>query len=157
MAATSAAAQSGVENLPAGSRIRIHAPEAGVPWRTIGVLDSLLRDTLHVRDLRDPPAVRGMGLAIPVWSVERLDVSAGRASRWSRAGRGALWGLAVYGVLAGAYIVHERATCDGPDCFGEGFALIGLAGGVPWAAGVGATAGFALPVESWRRVQLRHH
>jgi len=57
-------------------------------------------------------------------------------------------------VLASTYIVHEKRTCRGPDCFGEGFAWIGLAAGVPWSAGVGAAIGAALPVERWHRVTL---
>jgi hypothetical protein len=61
--------------------------------------------------------------------------------------------LAVYGALAGAYIVHESATCHGPDCFGEGFAWIGLIGGIPWAAGTGDAVGYSLPVERWRAVK----
>lgn len=68
--------------------------------------------------------------------------------------RGALWGLAVYAVFAGAYIAREKATCREPDCFGEGMAWIGLAFGVPWSAGVGAAIGGALPVERWRGVTL---
>ena len=155
IAAPSASAQTPVDSLTAGLRIRLRAPEAGVPWRTTGVLDSVAAGTVYVRDLRDPPAVRGARLTVPLRSVESLEVSVGRRSRWSRAGRGALWGLAVYGVLAGAYIIQESTTCEGADCFGGGFAWIGLAGAVPWAAGIGAVTGFALPVERWRRVHLR--
>ena len=154
LTAATVSAQPLADRVTAGARIRIRAPDAGIPWRTPGVLDSLVRDTLYVGDLHEPPSVRGMKFAVPSRSVEHLEVSTGRASRWSHAGHGALWGLAIYGVLAGAYIVHEKATCHGSDCFGEGLAWIGLVGGIPWAAGTGAAVGYALPVEHWRAVQL---
>ena len=154
LAAASAEAQPATDRLVSGARIRIRAPEAGIPLRTVGVLDSLVRDTLYVGHLHEPPSVRGMKFAVPVQSVERFDVSTGRASRWAHARRGAVWGLATYGVLAGAYVIHEKATCRGSDCFGEGFAWLGLVVAIPWAAGTGAAVGFALPVESWRPVHV---
>jgi hypothetical protein len=51
-------------------------------------------------------------------------------------------------MLAATYIVHEKATCDGPDCFGEGFVWIGLLDMVPTAAGVGAFVGMVWPTGS---------
>lgn len=153
--ATRSAAQQVTRDPPSGARIKILAPAAGVPWSATAVVDSVSRDTLFVRSLSEPPSLRSVPrVAIPMGSIRSLAVSQGRASRIGRAGRGALWGLAVYAILAGGYIAHEKATCQGRDCFGEGFAWIGLAGGVPWSAGVGAAIGAALPVERWRRVTL---
>jgi len=144
-----------VADLSSGARIKLVAPEAGVPWTATAIVDSVSRDTLYVRSVSEPPALRSASrLSVPLASIHRLSISGGRASRIGRAGRGALWGLAVYTVLASTYIVHEKTTCRGPDCFGEGFAWIGLAGGVPWSAGVGAAIGAALPVERWHRVTL---
>lgn len=153
--AGAALAQATPGDLPVGARIRLRAPGVGVPWTTTGVVDSLSADTIYVRDLRDPPSLRRIGrLAVPLMTVTQLDVSRGRKSRWSRARKGALWGLAVYGLVAGSYIVHESSTCRGSDCFGEGMAWIGLAAGAPWAAGIGGTIAFSLPVESWRRIAV---
>jgi hypothetical protein len=72
----------------------------------------------------------------------------GSSSRVTNTLRGAAWGLAVYAVLAATYIVHEKATCDGPDCFGEGFFWIGLVDMVPTVAGVGAFVGMVWPTGS---------
>lgn len=152
--AASAAAQTTADSLASGARVRIRAPQSGIPWRSVGVLDSLHGDTAYVHGLSDPPPLRGARLAVPLHHVERLEVSGGRASRGDRARRGAWWGLGVYAVAAGAYLIHEKATCRGPDCFGEGFVLLGLVEGIPVAAGIGASVGFVLPVESWRAVRL---
>lgn len=151
--AGAAVAQATPGNLHAGARIRLRAPDLGVLWATTGVVDSVGADTLYVRNLRDPPSLRRLSrLAIPLTSVTQLDVSSGEKSRWSHARKGAAWGLAVYGVAAGAFIIRERSTCRGSDCFGEGMAWIGLIGAVPWAAGIGGAIGFSLPVERWRRI-----
>jgi hypothetical protein len=72
----------------------------------------------------------------------------GSSSRVTNTLRGAVWGLAIYGVLAATYIVHEKATCDGPDCFGEGFFWIGLIDMTPWAAATGALVGLVWPTGS---------
>ena len=155
MLTTGSAAQRIPTALASGARIKIVAPEAGVPWSAIGVVDSVGADTLYVRSLSEPPLLRSASrVPVPFASITRLAISGGRASRVGRAGRGALWGLAVYAILAGTYIVHEKTTCQGPDCFGEGMQWIGLAGGVPWSAGIGAVVGAALPVEHWHRVSL---
>lgn len=61
--------------------------------------------------------------------------------RASHIRRGALWGAMIYAVFAAGYVVHEAATCDGPGCFGEGYAWIGLVTGFPVAIGVGAAIG----------------
>ena len=144
-----------VAELSSGARIKLVAPEAGVPWSATAIVDSVSRDTLYVRSLSEPPALRSASrVPVPLVSIHRLAISGGRASRIDRAGRGALWGLAVYALLAGTYIVHEKTTCRGPDCFGEGFAWIGLADMLPWSAGIGAAIGAALPVERWHRVTL---
>ena len=156
VATTRSGAQRIPPDLASGARIKIVAPEAGVPWSAIGIVDSVGADTLYVRSLSEPPLLRSASrVSVPFASIKRLAISGGRASRVGRAGRGALWGLAVYAILAGTYIVHEKTTCEGPDCFGEGMQWIGLAGGVPWSAGIGAGIGAVLPVERWHRVTIR--
>ncbi len=152
---TRSAGQRVVPQLSTGARIKLVAPAAGVPWSATAIVDSLSEDTLYVRSLSEPPRLRSASrVSIPLEAIRGLQVSGGSASRIGRAGRGALWGLAVYAIFAGAYIAREKATCHGPDCFGEGLAWIPLAGGVPWSAGVGAAVGAALPVERWHRVPL---
>jgi hypothetical protein len=152
---TRSAGQRAAPQLSTGARIKLVAPAAGVPWNATAIVDSLGEDTLYVRSLSEPPGLRSASrVSIPLGAIRQLQVSGGSASRIGRAGRGALWGLAVYAVFAGTYIAHEKATCQGPECFGEGLAWIPLAGGVPWSAGIGATIGAALPVEHWHRVPL---
>jgi hypothetical protein len=152
---TRSAGQRAVPQVSTGARIKLVAPAAGVPWSATAIVDSLNEDTLYVRSLSEPPGLRSAArVSIPLGAIQRLQVSTGSASRVGRAGRGALWGLAVYAVFAGAFIAHEKGTCQGPECFGEGYAWMGLAAGVPWAAGLGAAIGAALPVEHWHRVTL---
>jgi hypothetical protein len=94
-------------------------------------------------------------VAVPLASISGLEVPIiGTPSRIDRALKGGLWGVGVYAVFAGAVIVHESLTCKGPDCFGEGMAWIGFVGGIPLAAGVGATVGFALPIAHWYPVPI---
>ena len=143
-------------DLSSGARIKLVAPEAGVPWTATAIVDSVGRDTLYVRSLSEPPLLRSASrVSVPFASIRRLSISGGSVSRMRRAGRGARWGLAVYAVFAGTYIAREKARCrEEPDCFGEGEAWIGFAFGVPWSAGAGAAIGAALPVERWHRVTL---
>lgn len=152
---TQSGAQGVVPAISSGARIKLVAPEAGVPWTATAIVDSVGGDTLYVRSLSEPPALRSASrVSIPFASIHRLAISGGSVSRMRRAGRGALWGLAVYAVVAGTFIAREKATCREADCFGEGMAWIGFAFGVPWSAGAGAAIGAALPVERWRRVTL---
>jgi hypothetical protein len=150
-----AGGQSTSDSLGVGTRIRVRAAAAGIPWPAIGVADSVRRDTLFASGIYGPHAFRARQVVVPIGTIERLEMSVHRASRFSRAGRGALWGLAIYGVLAGAYIAGETITCDGAKCFNDGWAWMGLAGGVPLSASVGAAIGFVLPAERWRDVQLQ--
>ena len=144
-----------VADISSGARIKLVAPEAGVPWSATAIVDSVGRDTLYVRSLSEPPALRSASrVAVPLASIHRLAISGGRASRIGRAGRGALWGLAVYAVLAGANIVHHETACRSGCVEDDGFQWIGLAAGMPWSAGIGAAVGAALPVERWHRVTL---
>ena len=144
-----------VRDLSSGKRIKLVAPAVNMPWSATAIVDSVGEDTLFVRSLSEPPALRSASrVAIPFGAIRRLQVSGGRASRVSRAGRGALWGLAAYAILAGTYIVHQNRACRDPDCFGEGMAWLVVAGGVPYGAGVGAAIGAVLPVERWHRVTL---
>src|SRR5690349_11562714 len=154
MPAVFANAQSPLDTFSRGARIRVVAPVAGVFWAAEAVLDSLSADTLYVRHVSDPPALRQVSrVAIPRTGIQRLEVPRlNSPSRIDRAVKGAAWGLAVYVVVATIGIVHEKATCNGPDCFGEGMAWIPLVGGIPFAAGAGAGIGFVLPVRRWQRV-----
>ena len=150
-----AGCQTRLDSLPRGARVRVLAPAAGVIWPAKAILDSQSVDTIFVHELSDPPELRTVArVAIPMSGLRRLEVPIPGRGHWVNAQRGALWGLATYLVFAGAYIVHEHATCRGPDCFGEGMAWIPLVGAVPVAVGAGATVGFVLPVRQWRRVAL---
>ena len=152
---TRSSAQRIVPAVSSGARIKLVAPAAGVPWAATAIVDSVGEDTLYVRSLSEPPALRSASrVAVPLGAIRRLQLSGGSVSRMRRAGRGALWGLAVYAVVAGTFIAHEKSTCKEADCFGEGMAWLGFAFGVPWSAGAGAAIGAALPVERWRRVTL---
>jgi hypothetical protein len=153
--ATTADAQATFSDLHDGARIRLRAPDVGVSPTTTAVVHSIAGDTLYLRALRNGPRVDSLrSLAIPVATIVRLDVSLGRASRSSRARKGALWGLAVYGMAAAAYIVRERSHCHGSECFGEGMAWVGIVAGAPLSAAVGGTVAAALPVERRRRIDL---
>jgi len=148
-------AQRVMPSISAGARIKLVAPEGGVPWSATAIVDSVGRDTLYVRSLSEPPALRfASRVAIPFGAIRRLHVSGGSASRARHTGRGALWGLAIYALVGGSYFAHEKATCHEADCFGEGEAWLGFAFGVPWSAGIGAAIGAMLPVERWRRVTV---
>jgi hypothetical protein len=150
-----AGGQMRLDSLPRGARVRVLAPAAGVIWPAKAIFDSVSVDTVFVHDLSDPPELRRMTrVAIPMSGLRRVEVPIPGRGHWVNARRGAVWGLATYLAFAAAYIVHEHATCRGPDCFGEGLAWVGLIGSVPVAVGAGATVGFVLPVRQWRRVTL---
>jgi len=148
--------QTRLSELQRGARIRVVAPAAGVPWPARALFDSAGTDSVYLRELSDPPALRAASrVAVARASIRRLEVPIiGGRSRWDHARAGTLWGLGIYAVAAAAYVVRERSTCSGPDCFGEGFAWVGLVNGIPVAAGTGATVGFLLPVKEWRRLSL---
>jgi hypothetical protein len=150
-------AQTPLDMLPRGARIRVVAPVVGVVWAAEAVLDSLSADSLYVRHVSDPPPLRQASrVAIPRSGIQRLEVPRlNSPSRIDRAVKGAAWGLGIYAMVAAVGIVHESATCKGPDCFGEGMAWIGLVAGIPWAAGAGAGIGFLLPVRRWQRVPVQ--
>jgi hypothetical protein len=138
-----------------GDRVRVLAPAAGVPWPAEARLDSLSDDTVFLRRMSEPPSMRLLArVAIPTASVARLEVPYSGKSRWDHARVGALVGLGAYLLAATAWIVHEEATCTGPECFGEGFAWIGLVDGVPTSAAIGAGIGFVLPVRHWREIRI---
>lgn len=146
------AAQRVHPELASGARIKLVAPAANVPWSATAIIDSIGMDTLYVRSLSEPPQLRAASrVPIPFGSIRRLAISGGRASRVGRAGRGALWGLAVYAIFAAGYFAQVKSTCQ---CSDDGMAWIGLAAGIPWSAGVGAVIGAALPAEHWHRVTL---
>jgi hypothetical protein len=155
-AAHAALSQAPLAELQQGVRIRLRAPAAGLHGTTTAVVASLVRDTLYVSELADPPNLRGVErFAVPLRTIRHLDEFLGTESRVERGRSGVVWGVAVYAVLAMAYIVHENATCHGSGCFGDGYAWISLGGGVPVAAVVGGVIGYALPIERWQRVDLR--
>jgi len=95
-----------------------------------------------------PQGVSGNGSGPRVLTRDSAPLLAPAADRSTHIRRGALWGAVTYAVLAAGYVVHESATCDGPDCFGEGYAWIGLAAGIPIAIALGAAIGALWPVGS---------
>ena len=147
-------AQTPLDTLPRGARIRVVAPVVGVVWAAEALLDSLSADTLYVRHVSDPPPLRQISrVAIPRTGIKRLEVPRLKSpSRMDRAVKGAAWGVGAYLVIATIAVLHEKSSCNEPDCFGEGMGWLVLIGGIPYAAGAGAAVGFALPVRRWQRV-----
>jgi hypothetical protein len=151
------AAGQGVAQSPmaAGARIRVLAPTAGITWPATAVVDSVGLDSLFLRELSEPPEMRRIPrVSVPFTSIVRLQVPFAGRTRWDHARTGLIWALGTYVVLATTYVILETATCSGGDCFGEGFAWIGLAGGVPVAATTGVVIGLALPVKQWQSVAV---
>ncbi|MEO7713740.1 MAG: hypothetical protein ABIV10_12565 [Gemmatimonadaceae bacterium] len=135
----------------AGDRVRVQALDGPV---LIGDVEEVTRDTLLLVD-----EDYGTRRLVPVWTIVRLEVSAGQSTPESNMLRGAAAGLAVGALVGGAL---GAATCAGDsDGFGGScnvggkraqFILGGaLILGVP-AAALGAVIGAASPLEQWRRV-----
>ena len=135
----------------AGDRVRVHALDGPV---VIGGVEEVSRDTLRLID-----ADYGTQRLVPVWTIARLDVSAGQTTRQSNMLRGAAAGFAggalVGGALGAATCVGDRDGFGGSCNVGGKRAQFIVSGalilGVP-AAALGAVIGAASPLEQWRRV-----
>jgi hypothetical protein len=149
-------AQATLADLTSGARIRVTAREAGVLWPATAVIDSISAETLYVRSLSDPPTMRRLPrVAIALTSVSRLDLPRAAPTHWDHARTGALVGLGLSLLTSVAYVIHEHATCSGPECFGEGMAWIGIVALVPVGTTAGAMVGLVLPTNRWQRVDLQ--
>lgn len=133
--------------LAPGHRVRISAPVIrGESF--VGTVESLSADTLVVRSL-------GARLAVPLSSLETIEVSRGRASRarafaWTGAGVGALAGLVLGAV--GHASCESDSTCFFDDPFSELFAAALVVGGA--GAALGYFIGSQVEVERWEIVPL---
>lgn len=146
-------AQATLATLTRGVRVRVLAPIAGVIWPAEAVFDSSSADSIFVHQVSDPPALRRVPrMAIPLTGIERFEVPYEGRSRWDNARTGALVALGISVAFAAVYVIHERATCTGSECFGEGYAWIGLAGSIPVATVAGGSLGLAYPVKRWQRL-----
>jgi hypothetical protein len=125
--------------LAAGQRVRITAPTLGLK-RQVVTLDAVGGDTL----LLGGDAVR----AIPLTSVERLEVFEGRHGHpWRGAGVGFLVG-AVTGAVLGPYTVPgEGDTAEGKAVAGA--VLLGAAGAL-----TGVVIGALIKTDKWEEVPL---
>jgi hypothetical protein len=141
-----------MEELAAGTRVRVAAPATG---RLVGTVSEVRGDTLLVLS-------RGGVHALPLSSVRTLQVSRGRPTRLASALEGGAVGL-VLGIAGGAAgaVLGDLTTsdegCDGSEddllCFSTGeSALIGAVVGAPLGVAYGAVAGFVFPQERWRSI-----
>lgn len=145
-------AQEASPAIRAGTRIRIAAPAAGIPYRAKGVVDSANADLLFVRNLSAPASLQGnVQVSVPMGQITRLDVRTGQRSRSAAIGTGALIGLAA-GALIPVGLALATGSVNEPDSWGWGGVAMGIAGIVPWTFGIGAAVGALLPVDRWQRV-----
>ena len=126
--------------VPRGSLVRVHAPEAAaqpVVGRVLGVRgDSLvLRDTLSRAET-----------TVPVAGVQTLEMGVGR-SRGATARRWATTGAMITGGVAG--LVSYAAASGDPDATPLVNGLIGGVLGAPVGAVVGGVAGYAGGGRGW--------
>lgn len=127
------AAQQVTATLPAGSTIRVTAPQA-LAGRTTGAFQEARSDTLWMQ------AGRSRQLVIPVAAVERLEVSRGRARlKWALigAGSGALAGFVLGGMAGGKDDITGTGAAAG--------AIAGTAQGIV----LGAIGGALLAPRRW--------
>lgn len=144
-----------MENLAAGTRVRVAAPATG---RVVGTVTEVRGDTLLVTSRRGVHA-------LPASSIRSLQVSRGRSPRLTSALQGGAIGLAtgVVGGVAGALIADLTIPDDACDsgetdllCFSTGeSALLGVIVGAPFGAASGAVLGLVFPRERWRSVTAR--
>jgi hypothetical protein len=151
---TASAAAAQTPSLEPGTRVRVTSDSLG---RVVGVVAPAGRDTIAVTT---PDG--GSRVAIPVASVERLDVSRGRTAG-AGAARGALIGAAVSGGLGvaatGLVYFYERRHDATRSCYEScylGTAIVGVLSGVVLlgSTATGALIGAAVGAEGWRRVPL---
>jgi len=119
--------------LGAGTRVRVTAPSI-VPEPVTGVFLSAERDSIRMTAHEG-----GFRMAIPMATVQQLEVSDGRArGRWAR------WG-ALAGAIGGTLIGGSGGS--GTDHAADDW---GRVGGLLLGAPLGAVAGAVLAPERWR-------
>lgn len=135
-----------------GTRIRVWVPEPYMqeqgPWRRQqlrGTVTSVMPDTLRL----SVPGTEGT-LAVARRSIRRLDISRGRPSRVASAVERAFAG-AIVGAIT-VVLDNDPRGSEWPHYSREWRAA---EEGAKWGAAIGATLGFILPTERWRRVRLR--
>lgn len=127
-----------------GQRVRVRSTVVHTPELT-GVVESIGPDTLRVRD-----DDRSMATAVSLATVDRLQVSRGRHSRWVT---GAAIGLGV-GVAAGVLIGLTTSSED-DWLFGPGAsAFLGAVLFGPIGAVTGGIVGLVVRTERWETVPL---
>jgi len=129
-----------------GQRVRVQSRAAQVPTLT-GVVQAFNVDTLVLH----PDAQDGAGaaLAIPVASIERLQVSRGRHSKW-------LTGLVIgagVGAVSGAIIGAATGEEDWLTSTGE-YAVMGVVLFTPIGALTGTLIGLMVKTERWETAPL---
>lgn len=155
LAIPAAARAQPMEELAAGTRVRVAAPATG---RLVGTVSAVRGDTLLVLS-------RGGVHALPLSSVRTLQVSRGRPTRLESALEGGAAGL-VLGIVGGAAgavlgdLTISDGDCNGSEddllCFSTGeWALIGAVAGAPLGVAYGAVVGFVFPRERWRSVGVQ--
>lgn len=147
-AASAQEAAGAPEPFPAGTRVRVFAPDA-FRKPVAGQVSHATADTLFLAGRR------GGLVAVPVEAITRTDVSGGR-DHWKGAFRGA--GIAALGggCLLGVLVFAGDPSCD--YCLpGRNLeaAAIGAAIGAVAAAPVGAFFGGILGTEKWEPTSVR--
>ena len=127
-----------------GQRVRLRSAVAQTP-ELVGVVEAVRPDTLLVRD-----DDRSVATAVPLTTVDRLQVSRGRHSHWvSGAGIGFVVGAAT-GAILGVAGHNESDWIIGPGASAfVGAVLLG-----PIGAGAGAAVGLMVKTERWETVPL---
>jgi hypothetical protein len=127
-----------------GQRVRVRSTVTSTPELT-GVVEAVRPDTLLVRD-----DDRSVATAVPLPTVDRLQVSLGRHSHWVRgAGIGFVVG-AVTGAVLGAAGHNEEDVFFGPGAT----AFMGAILLSPIGAATGALVGLMVKTERWETVSL---
>jgi|SRR5687767_966161 len=137
-----AAQQTPQSTLLPGTRVRVFAPRDPL----IGGVQTVRGDTLFLTAWEQPLTV-----TIPMITVRRLEISRGRESRWSSAGRWAWRSGLVWAGLMGIAVAGCRPEdgCDSGDT-GEWLVQGALMGGI-----LGASYGAFAPRERWMSYPLR--
>lgn len=143
LAAAPAAAQA-PSSLPAGERLRIRTPEGRDTYRLIGTAG----DTLLLRRSGRADAER-----ISLASVERLERSLGRHSRWHGFGRGVLVG-GLSGLALGTVVGLAQPDDEADFIISDeaATALLALTGGISFGV-AGGVLGAMMPGERWETVR----
>ena len=131
-----AAQQTPQSTLLPGTRVRVFAPRDPL----IGGVQTVRGDTLFLTAWEQPLTV-----TIPMITVRRLEISRGRESRWSSAGRWAWRSGLVWAGLMGLAV----SSCREEDGCNTDFAGVLVVQGAITGAMVGATYGAFAPRERW--------